>query len=445
MLKYARADTHFLLYVYDCLRNELIDRSAGAELEESLLDEVLNNSRKTALLCQQGYIYDDERGLGPTGWLNFVRKIPVQLSKEQFAVFKAVHRWRDRISREFDDGVEFTMSRHVLMSLARAMPTDMPSLLSIYSARHLPDRGRVDELLAIIGEAKEDGAHGPELSDALRALPGFRAMTDTKSSTVNGASVVPNSHPSQNQVDGVPVKVLPIRIHTSQFWGKTAGSTAEAHRPPQTGPHQSLQLTLPLPPLSAEIFEDPSSGTRDHHQRVSTDPGARAEHAFVRDRAPPAEDDDGIFVVKQLGGRRKRKAPEAVEVSPSAAEPNTQDTPTGTIPVEENGLDEEEVMKATQQQRLLAKAKRKEERQAQKQLARAQARLDEQGEEQATSEPFDYAAAAAAQQADWTRAGRAAPTTTTQAFNPYAQAGDGPRAARAARKERPGRTMTFSR
>ncbi|KAI9886645.1 MAG: MutS-like protein [Watsoniomyces obsoletus] len=444
MLKYARADTHFLLYIYDQLRNELIDRWSGPESEQSLIDEVLTKSKKTALLCHPGYIYDDDRGLGPMGWLNFIRKTPVHLSKEQFAVLKAVHRWRDRISRELDDGVDFTMPRHVLMSLARTMPTDMPSLLYIFSARNLPNRGRLDELLTKIVEAKAAGAQGPELSEALGAPPRSRAMTGDKSTPVaKGDVVTSNSQPSEIQADGVAMKVVAVRIHTSQFWGATLESPTAETQDTRARPQQSFQLTLPLPPLSAEIFEDLFNGTRDQQQEVSTDPGARAEHAFVRDRAPP-EEDDGVFVIKQLGGRRKRKAP---EVSMSAAEENTLDTSTPTVPVdEENDFEEEEELEDATQQRLIAKAKRKEERQAQKQLAREHARHQndqgEDGEGGASSEPFDYAAAAVAQQADLTRAGRAPPPT--QAFNPYAQSGDGPRAARAARKERPGRSMTFS-
>ena len=31
MLKYAREDTHFLLYIYDCMRLELIEKGAGTQ------------------------------------------------------------------------------------------------------------------------------------------------------------------------------------------------------------------------------------------------------------------------------------------------------------------------------------------------------------------------------------------------------------------------------
>jgi len=41
MLKYAREDTHFLLYVYDCLRNELV--------EAGKLEQAIRRSQQVAL------------------------------------------------------------------------------------------------------------------------------------------------------------------------------------------------------------------------------------------------------------------------------------------------------------------------------------------------------------------------------------------------------------
>lgn len=48
-MKYAREDTHYLLYIYDCLRNELITR--GNQSNNMIL-AVLNRSRE---LCLKKY------------------------------------------------------------------------------------------------------------------------------------------------------------------------------------------------------------------------------------------------------------------------------------------------------------------------------------------------------------------------------------------------------
>ena len=46
MIKYAREDTHYLLYVYDRLRNELIRRSNS---QSNLINAVLRNSQDISL------------------------------------------------------------------------------------------------------------------------------------------------------------------------------------------------------------------------------------------------------------------------------------------------------------------------------------------------------------------------------------------------------------
>ena len=100
MLDYARSDTHFLLYIYDSLRNALLDRAGG---EDSLIRLVLKNSEETALRTYEREIYDLESGSGPGGWDTLASKWNKVLSGMQLLVFKAVHAWRDRVAREEDE------------------------------------------------------------------------------------------------------------------------------------------------------------------------------------------------------------------------------------------------------------------------------------------------------------------------------------------------------
>ena len=45
LIKYAREDTHYLLYVYDCMRNELIERGNN---QTNLLEAVYSRSKQVA-------------------------------------------------------------------------------------------------------------------------------------------------------------------------------------------------------------------------------------------------------------------------------------------------------------------------------------------------------------------------------------------------------------
>ena len=139
MLQYARSDTHFLLFIYDNLRNALLDRAQSraqsrAESPASssstpapvpdpsippahvLVREVLARFEETALRVYEKEVYDAEGGSGPGGWDGLARKwnkIALMAGstlgeadnamRVQRAVYRAVHAWRDRIAREEDE------------------------------------------------------------------------------------------------------------------------------------------------------------------------------------------------------------------------------------------------------------------------------------------------------------------------------------------------------
>lgn len=121
MLHYARSDTHFLLYIYDNLRNALIDRAQTSPPEPSplvptnsdpahaLIHHVLSRSRETSLRVYEREVYDEDEGSGPGGWDTLARKwnkrtltrsAPKSAEKE---IYKNLHAWRDRVSREDDE------------------------------------------------------------------------------------------------------------------------------------------------------------------------------------------------------------------------------------------------------------------------------------------------------------------------------------------------------
>lgn len=59
MIKYARDDTHYLLYIYDRMRNELIRRSSFS-VDNNLLVSVMNRSRDIAMKVYQKPILNED-------------------------------------------------------------------------------------------------------------------------------------------------------------------------------------------------------------------------------------------------------------------------------------------------------------------------------------------------------------------------------------------------
>ena len=131
MLHYARSDTHFLLYIYDNLRNALLDRSQSrshSPIERSasaaapsrdpsrstvLLREVLSRSEETALRVYEREVYDAEAGTGPGGWDTLAKKwnktgfTAAQGHGPKLEVYKAIHAWRDCVARAEDESTRY--------------------------------------------------------------------------------------------------------------------------------------------------------------------------------------------------------------------------------------------------------------------------------------------------------------------------------------------------
>ena len=133
MLKYARSDTHFLLYIYDNLRNALLDRSpttsqpqSGLQtspsslLEQGLLGQVLARSAETSLRVYTKEPYDALGGSGQGGWDKLAKKWNkvaltaggpgVGVGAMQREVYRRVHGWREKVAREEDESTKYVVS-----------------------------------------------------------------------------------------------------------------------------------------------------------------------------------------------------------------------------------------------------------------------------------------------------------------------------------------------
>lgn len=130
MLRYARSDTHFLLYIYDNLRNALLDRSKSRSQSRSssaspppadgdtsprrgLLEEALARSAETSLRVYSKEPYDASEGTGSGGWDTLAKKWNkvaltaggpgIGIGALQREVYRGVHGWRERVAREEDE------------------------------------------------------------------------------------------------------------------------------------------------------------------------------------------------------------------------------------------------------------------------------------------------------------------------------------------------------
>ncbi|KAI9680728.1 MAG: exosome nuclease subunit [Caeruleum heppii] len=438
-------------------------RSNPSSAEDDRLQLVLQRSKETSLILHERYIYDGTGGRGAGGWYNVLRKTPALFSPEQFSVFRAVHEWRDGIARQNDDSVNYVMPKHVLFSIARAIPLDMPSLLGVSHPISPLVRARASELLKVIKDAHAAGKGGPEMMDVLQVhMPEVVAVETPRRSdgsnqitgTVDDRMVT--MHPTAVSEKLQTAASASVRSETSQFWGAdwASGRTLPDHG---LNPlHRDLRLALPLPPLTAEIFANPHDLEATSRAVVAPDPGALAEHEYTKDRKSTANGDDGVFIVKQLGGRSKRKNHQ----SPDDTEPSTaSELQTGNgseVPATGlNGPDAGAVDDEESEERA-AKRKRRDEK---KTLKRLKKEMEKRGsapptvtqndshprsiggaEDPSTKVPFDYINAESVLHAKK----KDDPSTgSKKVFDPYSKSRDAPKGLGRAQRERAGKSFTF--
>ena len=456
MFNYARSDTHFLLHIYDCMRNELLDQSDVSQPNGNLVDYVLSKSKDEAMRRYEYYFYDAECGSGPVGWYSMLNRTPTLFTREQFAVFRAIHQWRDRVARQEDESIHTVMPKHTMLSVSKAMPMDMASLISCSHPISAPMRGHIKELLEAIRQAKRTGATGPEMKDVMAEIelldPDLKMDTrPTKRYPPPFTSAIQ----AMCKTNRASADNLSVRSESSRFWGSTFAGHSDHGPTPIRSQDPNLLLAMPLPHLTAEVFENTPEGRKLESATESpSDVGAHAEHQYTKHRESKQMD---VFVVKQLGGARKRKADQVDNVSELAEfgnlnvnkEDGTSDLgERNEMEIPTNDPIEEQVDSEKAERRAERKAERKAELKRQKKADREQRKEEKakardgtsNGAVQEENEAFDYANASSVLHA---KKGIGNRTGKEKAFNPYIKALDAPKGTGKLRKEIAGKTLTY--
>lgn len=129
LLAYARSDTHFLLNIFDKLKNKLLEKK-----EQNTLSEVLHESRKVAKrrfeFTQYRPVQQVQQNVScpimssnpsrPYESLMYQYNVPF----DRRLIVEELYNWRDTIAREQDESVRYIMSNQVLVSLAAINKAD---------------------------------------------------------------------------------------------------------------------------------------------------------------------------------------------------------------------------------------------------------------------------------------------------------------------------------
>ncbi|KAF0976261.1 hypothetical protein FDP41_004936 [Naegleria fowleri] len=126
MVKYAREDTHYLLYIYDRLRQDMFFKP---NLSSSItgverMEEVLVRSRE---LCMRRY---EKELFTETSYLSLINKFTRSVRNINEKVIRVLYKWRDTVARKDDESVRYVLPDHMILSIAEQAPTEVSKLLA---------------------------------------------------------------------------------------------------------------------------------------------------------------------------------------------------------------------------------------------------------------------------------------------------------------------------
>lgn len=121
LLKYAQEDSHYLLYCFDRLKNDLLN--AGNE-QKNLLRSAFMRSRDICMKHYKKPIFHDE------DYKELARRSKKNLNTRQDWALKELFAWRDKTGRQEDESLRYVLPDHMLLQIADVLPKEMQGILA---------------------------------------------------------------------------------------------------------------------------------------------------------------------------------------------------------------------------------------------------------------------------------------------------------------------------
>lgn len=197
MLRYAREDTHYLLYIYDRMKRMLLSSSTDPECPEAPLVEVYQRSFD---LCMQLY---QKEILSENSYLSIYGLHAADLSGQQLAIVAGLCEWRDAIARTEDESTGFILPNKVLIEIAKQMPVTPAKLRHLLKARHPYIERNLGSVVSIIRHSMQNAAAFEPVAKKLKEEHiEMMAARNAKYADGEEAAEVAGSESISNAVEG---------------------------------------------------------------------------------------------------------------------------------------------------------------------------------------------------------------------------------------------------
>ncbi|KAM9343591.1 LOW QUALITY PROTEIN: exosome complex component 10-like [Pholidichthys leucotaenia] len=146
MVHYARTDTHYLLYIYDCMRAQLLDFNHG---KPGLLQSVWSKSKAISLKKYSKPIFTHE------SYLELQKKQKRSFNTQQLTAFRLLFAWRDKLARQEDESTGFVLPTHMMCKISEELPKEPQGVIACCNPVPPLVRQHINELHLLVQQARE--------------------------------------------------------------------------------------------------------------------------------------------------------------------------------------------------------------------------------------------------------------------------------------------------
>ncbi|XP_054857714.1 exosome component 10 isoform X2 [Eublepharis macularius] len=146
MVHYARDDTHYLLYIYDRMREDLWEKGNG---QPAQLQSVWQRSRDICLKKYVKPIFTDD------SYHELYRKQKKLLNTQQLTAFRLLFAWRDKMARQEDESTGYVLPNHMLLKISEELPKEPQGIIACCNPVPPLVRQQINEMHLLIQQARE--------------------------------------------------------------------------------------------------------------------------------------------------------------------------------------------------------------------------------------------------------------------------------------------------
>lgn len=207
MLRYAREDTHYLLYIYDTMRINLSSLPKAPESSDTPLVEVYKRSYD---VCMQ--LYEKEL-LTENSYLHIYGLQGAGFNAQQLAIVSGLCEWRDIVARAEDESTGYVLPNKTVLEIAKQMPVTTNKLRRLVKTKHPYLEHNLDSVVTVIRHAIQNAAAFEAAAQQLKegnATTGSDAVPVT---TEDPAPQTQNPKESfQHQDTDIQIKLKPNNV-----------------------------------------------------------------------------------------------------------------------------------------------------------------------------------------------------------------------------------------